>query len=65
MAASPFDNKLEPQFISIRGISEGTWERKRPIWLGDPERDRAPSQKKMKTKHGGDEDVDTLDGGKQ
>jgi hypothetical protein len=40
-----------PRLIRVRGISEGTWERKRPVWEGDRDRDRVPPRKKMKTKH--------------
>jgi hypothetical protein len=37
-----------PQLISVKGISEGRWERKRPIWEGDCDRERVP-RKKQKT----------------
>lgn len=44
---------FNPQLIKISGISEETWERKRPIWYGDCDRERVPPKKKIKTKHDG------------
>jgi hypothetical protein len=49
---SRYNSGLTPRFISIRGVSENTWERKRPIWEGDQDRERVPPPKKSKTKHG-------------
>ena len=40
-----------PQFVNIRGVSESTWERKRPIWEGEQDRERIPPPKRMRTKH--------------
>ena len=37
--------------IRVHGISEGTWEQKRPVWEGDRDRERVPPKKKVKTKH--------------
>jgi hypothetical protein len=56
-----------PQLINLKGISESTWERKRPVWEGDCDRDHHP-RKRAKTKHDvnnlvvGDNDADSVDG---
>ena len=49
-----------PQLISLKGISEAMWERKRPVWEGDCERDRLP-RKRAKTKHDPN-DLESIDG---
>jgi len=46
-----------PQLVNVRGISERTWERKRPIWEGDVERERNPP-KRARTKGDGDAEQD-------
>ena len=45
-----------PKLINLRGISEAKWERKRPVWEGDCDRERLP-RKKPKTKNDGDGNV--------
>jgi hypothetical protein len=59
-ARSKYENYVVPQLISVKGISEGTWERKRPIWEGDCDRERVP-QKKRKTNKDGD-DMESIEG---
>jgi hypothetical protein len=49
LARTHYEQFVVPQLINVRGISEKTWERKRPIWEGDCERERNP-RKKAKTK---------------
>jgi hypothetical protein len=39
-----------PKLIKVSGVSEGTWEREKPVWHGDCDRERGPPKKKMKTK---------------
>jgi len=42
-------DKCVPKIISIKGFTEKTWERKRPIWEGD--KDKQPHQtKKIRSK---------------
>jgi hypothetical protein len=55
-----YEEYVVPQLISVKGISEGMWERKRPIWEGDCDRERVP-QKKRKTNKDG-EDNESLEG---
>lgn len=56
-----------PQLIAVKGISESTWERKRPVWQGDCDREHLP-RKRAKTKQDGstvgigDKDVDSVHG---
>jgi hypothetical protein len=64
LARTRFEHFVLPQLVNVRGISERTWERKRPIWEGDCEREKNP-RKKAKTKADGeaedarDESVET------
>jgi hypothetical protein len=50
-ARTKYEPFVIPQLIGIRGISEDTWERKRPIWEGDRDRERVAQRKRLKTKH--------------
>jgi hypothetical protein len=50
-----------PNLIKVSGVSEGTWEREKPVWHGDCDRERGPPKKKMKTKHDGAEVVVVVD----
>lgn len=52
LARTNYKPYVIPQLISIRGISEETWECKRPIWEGDRDREPVPQRKKSKIKHG-------------
>jgi hypothetical protein len=56
VARSPFDNSLGPQLVSARGMSEGTWELKRPVWEGDTERERERPAKRMRVTKRGEEE---------
>jgi hypothetical protein len=57
LARTRYEEFVLPQLVNVRGISERTWERKRPIWEGDVERERNPP-KRARTKSDGDADQD-------
>lgn len=61
-ARTKYEQYVVPQLISVKGISEGMWERKRPIWEGDHNRDRALPKKRKTNKNGDVDDFETLDG---
>jgi hypothetical protein len=49
LGPTKLEERCIPRFISIRGVSEGNWERKRRAWQGDGDRERGRPHKKMKT----------------
>jgi hypothetical protein len=61
-ARTKYEQYVVPQLISVKGISEGMWERKRPIWEGDCDRQRGPRKKQKTNKDGDGDDNESLEG---
>jgi hypothetical protein len=59
--SNPESGTMIPQFVTIRGVSENTWERKRPIWKGDQDRERNQPPKRVRNRRFDLED-DSVDG---
>lgn len=53
-----YERFFVPQLISVKGISEGEWESKRPIWQGDCDRwENSRPKKRARTSSDGTDEI--------
>jgi hypothetical protein len=61
-AKTSYQRFILPQLISVKGISESSWERKRPVWEGDCDRERVPRKKQKINRDADAEGNESIDG---